>query len=212
MRLVRHVRSLAVVLVASTAFVTPARAQSTIGDPLISRSVYDGYAGFILISPYSFFGGALGQSVTGVSIFNGVAGRDFTPVLLASSGAGAWTITGVGTQRVVAASGLQSYSFGLTQGSDVITSSTRVGWRSSSQGGTIPFDYDADGNIYTYSPNGVGPSTVGAVFGQEGTTDRAYSIQFSSSVPVTATPEPSSVVLTASGLIALAGVVRRRRS
>ena len=211
MRFARHARSLAVVLAASAAFVTPARAQFTIGDPLISRSVYDGYAGFILISPYSFAAGALGQSVTGVSIFNGIVGRDFIPLLVANSGGPTWTITGVGTQRVVAATGLQSYDFGLTQGSNVITPSTRVAWRTSSSGGTIPFDYDGDGNIFTYSSNGVGPSTVNAVFTQEGTTDRAYSIQFSSS-DVTATPEPASIVLTASGLIAIAGIVRRRRS
>ena len=210
MQLARHVRSLAIAFAASMAFVTPARAQFTIGDPLVSRGNYDGYAGFILISPYSFPLAALGQSVTGVSIFDGFVGRDFTPLLVANSGGGTWTITGVGTQRVVGASGLQSYAFGLTQGSDVITSSTRVAWRTSSQGGVIPFDYDSDGNAYTYSPNGVGPTTAGAVFSQEGVTDRAYSIQFSSSA-VTATPEPASLVLTASGLLALGGVVRRRR-
>ena len=132
------------------------------------------------------------------------------PPIVANTGGGNWTITGAGTQRVVAASGLQSYAFGLTSGSDIVTATTRLAWRTSSQGGVIPFDFDGDGNSYTYSPNGVGPTTAGATFTQEGVTDRAYSIQFSTAA-TTVTPEPSTVVLTASGLLTFVGVARRRR-
>ena len=211
MRLTRSLRILAAGLIATTAFATPSQAQFTIGDPLVARSIYDGYAGFILVVPYSFSPAAYGQAVTSVSIFNGFVGRDFTPLLVANTGPSAWTITGEGTNRVVGASGLQSYAFGLVSGSDLVTAATRVAWRTSSAGGVIPFDFDSDGNLYRYSPNGFGPTTAGSAFPEEGATDRSYAIQFSTSA-VTATPEPSTVVLTASGLLAFVGISRRRRS
>ena len=147
-------------------------------------------------------------NVTGVSIFDGAVGRDFIPLLVESTGGNTWTIDGVGTKRVVGASGLQTYAFGLVQGSDVITANTRVAWRTSDLGGVIPFDYTSGGHAYLYTANGDGPATSGANFATVGASDREYSIQFTTT---SAVPEPASMILTGTGLFGLAGFVRIRR-
>jgi hypothetical protein len=198
-------------LVAATMLAAPAQAQFTVGDPLVARGGYDTFRGFILIAPYTFSAPAYGQAVSSVSIFDGAVGRDFTPLILASSGGGNWTITGVGTQRIVGASGLQTYDFGLTSGSNIVDANTRLGWLSGSELGAIQYtqDPDSDDNMFVYSSNALFLSTVGATFAQLGVTDRAYSIQFTTQL--TTVPEPSTLALTAGGLLALVVAAQKRR-
>jgi hypothetical protein len=210
MRPTRPAAMLAALLLAAA----PARAQFTIGDALVPRTFLDAYQGFVLVLPYTFPAAALGDQVRSVSFFSdyaGAIGYAFTPLVLTDLGGGSFAIAGTGTPRANAATGVQSFNLELTGGSAVIGATTRVGFVTpTGQAGVIPFDFDADGNLYGFTASDDGPSAVGSTFTLLDEGDRAYSIEFSTQAIVSAVPEPASVVLLAGGLVALGGIATAR--
>jgi hypothetical protein len=181
----------------------------------VPRTFLDAYQGFVLVLPYTFPAAALGDQVRSVSFFSdyaGAIGYSFTPLVLTDLGGGSFAIAGTGTPRTNAATGVQSYNLELTGGTAVIGATTRVGFVTpAGQAGVIPFDFDADGNLYGFTANEDGPSAVGSTFSLLEEGDRAYSIEFSTQRLVSAVPEPTTVALTVAGLLALAAIARRRR-
>jgi hypothetical protein len=207
MRPTRPAAMLAALLLAAA----PARAQFTIGDPLVSRALTDVFQGFVVVLPYTFPAAALGDQVRSVAFFSdqrGTIGYTLTPLLLTNLGGGSFEIAGVGTPRANAATGIQSFDLELVGGSAVIGAATRVGFViPATHSGFIPFDFQADGiDLYLSTSEGDGPSALGSTFTVAGELDRAYSIQFSTRPVVSAVPEPASVALLAGGLVALGGI------
>jgi len=194
-------------VIAAAAIAAPAQAQNKVGDAFFTTSsTYGSYEKGIIVAPYQFSSSVYGESVLGVSIFNGQIGRSFTPLIFESLGSGQWKITGVGTERTIAAGGQQDYAFGLTAGSNLIGSGTYLGWHEGLIGGPIGFGGPGTG-VHVYSEANQPPTpTLDYVFTQEGTVPRQYNIQFTTYVP-----EPSTWLLTASGLLSFVGVARRRR-
>jgi hypothetical protein len=199
----------------------PAVAQETIGDEVQQRTLIDSFANFILVSSYTFSPGALGQPVTSVSVFGGNSllggsnvGRTFVPLLVTAPAGGSFTVTGVGTARVVAP-GVQTFAFGLTDGSALVGASTRMAWLSVGPG-AVHFDFGSEGSggLVSYTMDA---TTVSASAGQSfevlDSQVRVYSIQFTAGEPPVGStvPEPATVALVGGGLLALVAVGRRGR-
>ena len=58
----------------------------------------------------------LGSTLTNWSFFTSITGRSITPLILEDTGSSNYTIRGIGTSRTVTATGINSYSFGLVEG------------------------------------------------------------------------------------------------
>ena len=201
----------------------PSFANETIGAALISRTFTDGALGSIFalnsgftqsgtLSSWSFFNNNVGDN-----------GKVITPLLLDIEG-GDYIIKGVGTSRTNDGTGIQSFSFGLTNGSDAVGPGILFGWKDGSnanpgQSGVPEGDFVGSPSSGTQQFLGSGHSgdlsagtdlasgvLVGAGFAQP---DRDYSIQ-ATTIAATA-PEPGTIAFLLSMAIPGAALLPRRR-
>jgi hypothetical protein len=187
----------------------------TIGAPLISRGILDTVAGQIFALNSGF---ATSGTVSQWSFFNdspAQVGMIVTPLLMERVGMD-YYIRGVGTSRANNGTGVQSFSFGLTSGSDTVSAGYLFGWKDGTdadpyQTGVIPFDwvgatsagtqqffYSGQYNI-GYSGNLIPGNNLGTgvqLGVSQNQPDRDYSVQ------ATIVPEPSSAGLAGLGVAA----------
>jgi hypothetical protein len=194
----------------------------TIGAPLMARSSGDWVLGQIYILNNGFTTAGV---LTSWSIFNsnpGDAGKALTPFLAQKVGSD-YILLGIGASRTNNSSGIQSFSFDLTSGSDVVAPGYLFGWKDGTdadafQSGVIQFDFvgfpAAGTQQWFFSGNaGVGFSGnltpgnnlgAGVSLGSDvNQLDRDYSVQATVTVP-----EPSALAL---GILAAAGFLARAR-
>ena len=147
-------------------------------------------------------------------------GRLITPLLFDSS----FKVVGIGTTQT-ATLGLQSYSFGLVSGTDIVSAGDWFGWRDGSttvgNNGIISLDYTGGPgvNYYTCSNStyssfgtpcyypGNAPVTVGDSYSFSNvlTPERTYSVNFT-------VPEPDFYVVLGLALTVLVLAMARRRT
>lgn len=183
----------------------------TIGAPLVHRTITDTAAGSIFALNSGF---AESGRLTDWAFYNddtSQIGLVVTPLLLDVVG-GNYVITGVGTPHANLATGVQSFSFELTSGSDTVSPGSLFGWKDGtdadrSHTGVIQFDfvgspvagtqqwffYGHAGDLFPGSNLG-GGFLLGTDVDQP---DRDYSVQ------ATVVSEPTSVTLWGFGLLAL---------
>jgi hypothetical protein len=190
----------------------------TIGDSVIPRSFFDSGAGQVFI-----FGQAFpnpGEQVVSWTFFSDLSATNccqsgpatmITPLLFDQTGSSIFTLIGIGTTQTNALTGAQTFSFGLTSGTDTVGTNTFFGWKDGAPVGDNPqgvVEYNDPGaSNYFYLGQGV-DAVVGNAYTSLATVNREYSIQFTTA-PV-ATPEPGSLGLV--GLsICMAAILNKRR-
>jgi hypothetical protein len=206
-----HLRTLLFLAVAGT---LPA---STIGNNLVTRSGIDSCGGcyFVLnVAPTP------GESVLTWSFFGDHSTNlNITPFLVDIS---VGLITGVGTTQTTTTNLQGPFNFGLVSGFALIGPKTRFGWRdgttSTANAGSIDWDTASGGpntgtaGYWGFLSSAPASFTAGTSLGAPENVDsgRYYSVQVTTGIPVTDTPEPSTGLLAGSILAGLA-VWRIRR-
>ena len=192
---------------------------ATIGNNLTSRPGIDTCGGcyFVLnvvpnagdsILTWSFFG----DHSTGLKI---------TPFMMDIT---TDVITGVGTTQTTT-TGLQGpFTFGLVSGSALIGANTRFGWRDGTTSvggsGSIDFDTAAGGpntgtaGYWGFLNSAPATFTAGTSLGapESANSGRYYSVQVTTGIPPTGTPEPATGLLAGSILTGLAAWRIRAKS
>ena len=216
----------AALLVAGVAFCVSAYAD-VYGSPLVQHTDYTGTdycTGCVLTYiPLSPIG--LGQTLTSWAFYASAnpsfpqhgptgTGNLITPLLLHDNGGGTFQVVGVGTTRASTGPGIQSYSFGIVSGTDIIAAGDWFGWRDggttagSGNNGTISLSLNSGPGInYSGYPLGDQKALVlGGTYFSNFAAARTYSVQV-------ITPEPgfySTMFTLALGLTGLVTVRRLR--
>jgi hypothetical protein len=203
--------ALGISLLTGLGFASGTAQAETVGNSLVSRSVYDGAIGSLFVMTNSGFTTPGTLSTWG--FYDGSQPTNFqiTPVIFQFIG-GSYTVTGVGTTQTNTQAGAQSFAFGLTAGSSVVGSGYFFGWRDGNASGTVtnagvPM-YDG-GGVGTVRWFGAADATVGSTPTPNTDFNRTYSLQGVSSAA--SAPEPGTVVLAVLGAMPLIGSVRARR-
>lgn len=199
------------------------RANTIIGAPLISREITDTFSGYLFaynadlhdnstLTNWSFFAGSVnGPDVTGHKI---------TPVIMDQTDPNDWVVTAIGETRTVLAPGINSFSFGLVSGVNMLGPKLTFGWydgsATSKNSGTISFDRATtligvrDFTVPQFPTLNMTYQTLNNFTGPNDGTDwaggRIYSVQFE----LEEIPEPTTFALFAGGL-AIVACLRRRR-
>ena len=188
----------------------------TYGSALVERPNTEDRTNFITVPTLTLFQSAsIGRLLSSFSVFggggdqNGNLGRNIRPLLL-SRFDDILTIEGVGANRVVA-DGINTWDFGLTGGSAMITANSLFGWWSGGGGGGGAVQFSNGGSVFLRSGESIPSPTAGARVTTPSTGARMYSIQWTVGQPSTTAPEPSTYALVTAGLAAVFVVRRRRR-
>jgi hypothetical protein len=208
---------------------------STIGNPLISGGQSDTCNGCTFVLLQAFPVADAGENVVSYSLFAANAGNPFTPLIFTEATPGIFTVSGIGTTQNIITLGAQGYSFGLTNGSSLVGSTTFFGYRDGTvSAGTGPTAHDtisfgdagAGVQIRYFGAAGPAPSpniVLGEMFNSGGSVDggllggvpytslqlpRIYSLQ-ATAAAVSGAPEPSAIFLMLGGAIML-WIVRRK--
>lgn len=161
--------------------VAAVRNLSIVGNALLSRPAIDVSTGDIFVLPEPF-GDAEGTAGAW-SLFADhpdAAGRRVTPLLLeAVNGGAGWKVTGIGTTRVVAATGLEHFDFGLAAGSGA-TAGRYFGWKQGDfaggdDAGAIGYTDAASSGVIALG-GGHGRVSVDDVLDQPVRLSRTYSV------------------------------------
>ena len=163
----------------------------TLGDPVIDRALDDGAIGAMFVQPEPLFQGQM----TNWNFFdNDTPGQQVTPLIFQRTGPGAFRIAGIGTTRTSTGGGAQSFSFGLTSGSDLTGSDYYFGWKDGSNGtdnaGTMDFGFTQHAVRYLgagHTSFSVGNSKSVVLDIAYGFPGRSYSLQFTQTVTGSAT-------------------------
>ena len=219
----------------SLALISSTAICATIGSPLINREFTDLDAGQVYIyngtsSPFPAPG-----TLTAWSFFdNRDSGKSVTPLLFRITGAESFTLEGIGTTRVSAGTGLQSFLFGLIAGSaDFGTGLFTFGFtdrRYSLSGntvvagtantGVIPFDrpsatipIDPWRETAIVTTPGVVTLQIGSVIGTGGVPFYnpidGNGVNRIYSAQATEVPEPSALLLLSLGVLCFASTGRK---
>jgi hypothetical protein len=209
---------------------------ATIGPDLIQRALVDGATGYDSVYQGDFPN--VGERVTDFSFFNNQTSntRWITPLILAFEGGRVWQVTGIGTSVENTGMGVQSHSFGLQSGSDMILGSNYTfGWWNGRINGVVTTfnqgvimfdpatsspgfgescpvaDCSSGGNIVPVVGNNItfANNFSGPGGGLGSGNGRIYSVQFTTAA--VSTPEPAYSVIGGAILLSMIVVQRTRR-
>jgi hypothetical protein len=179
----------------------------SVGDELANRASVDA-AGYGFIKTDESFS-STGSLMRWQIFSDDSSSHNITPVLYkAGTVAGTYDVVGVGASRTISSRGFMEFDFGLTTGSNAITSpgTFYAGWVDSNAdgtgalGGVIPFN-TFGGTVSFFGIPGGGPA-AGSNIVPLGSDTRAYSVNFLT------VPEPGTAALS---LLAGLSFLRRRR-
>lgn len=192
---------------------------ATIGDSVVQRPQFDSGNGQVFIylghfpSPGEQVASWSFYSDSSASTFccgNPPSGQRITPLLFDQTSPGVFDVVGIGTTRTNLLTGVQSFSFGLAGGTDIVTASTVFGWKDGAPVGDYLYgvvDMSSDPGRLTYAVldnNFPVDITLGQSYSGSSLPDRAYSIQF------TTAPEPAEVLPTALAIFGIAVFISTR--
>jgi PEP-CTERM motif len=162
-----------------------------------------------------------GQRLVSYSFYSQFGGGEITPELFTGVDNGNNTITftaiGIGTTQTSINSGINTFAFGLTSGTDITGAHTFFGFYNAN-GANVWWNNTGDPSKGTYLLGGAlglgGQGTASTTFTWntfDALNNRAYAIE-ATAVPA-ATPEPTSMLLLATGTFGFCGrLVRKNRS
>ena len=208
-------KSVALAALASAAWVSPAAAAVTVGNPAVSAAVVDTCTDCTFVLNQAF--GVGGLTLSSYSLFAGRA-SDITPLLLTRTDAGnlaTFTVVGIG-QLQNAVAGVNTFAFNVAQGTDVTATNSYFGFRYTNSG-VVTFDYSAASPT---SGTFVGPNNFAVALGATFTDpispqpDNSYDALNARtySINATAVPEPATWGMLLLGMGMVGYGLRRRQS
>jgi hypothetical protein len=129
---------------------------------------------------------ALGSVLTNWSFNTKITGKSITPLILEDTGSSNYVIRGIGTSRYITTTGINSYSFGLVEGTNIFsTSNYRFGWKdgttTSTNSGVISFNGNNSVAQTTYALGGNSSTNISLNstynFGNQSLGNRTYSFK-----------------------------------
>ncbi len=193
-----------------------ARAQVTVGNPIISAGTLDGASTAFVLSGQPFGSGATGLSLTSWSFYAGTGGRSLTPLLLEFSSGNTFVVRGIGQTVTPGSAGAQTnLAFNVITGSSAITNGNfYFGWKdgstTSANQGVISWSGSGPEQVQSLTGNSSTNITSAGLsldFGNTSLDSRTYSV----SATASAIPEPSTTVALAAVAALGFACYRRRR-